>query len=149
MNYDYDYRYKLSLYSNFNNDLMNGINQGLSLYSPQEDLKLYKTIDTKPLDEVNKKIDNNKNEGAMVGDLKNGLKGLLDSLLIPSPIIGGDVGTDIVNYYNYKVGNDSEFKSKTIEFYNEPLKEIYNNYSTELYTILGIVFVGLILYKKI
>lgn len=146
MNYDYNYRYKLSLYSNFNNELMSGINQGLSLYSPQEDLKLYKTIDTKPLDEVNKKI-----EGANLGGQKNNfnLKGLLDSLLIPSPIIGGDIGTDIVNYYNYKVGNDSEFKSKTIEFYNEPLKEIYNNYSTELYTILGFVFVGLIIYKKI
>ena len=131
--YGYDYRYKLSLYSNFNNELMSGINQGLSLYSPQEDLKLYKTIDTKPLDEVNKNIDDNKKfEGANLGELKNNLKGLLDSLLIPSP----------VNYYNYKVGNDSEFKSKTIEFYNEPLKEIYNNYSTEIYTLLGIVFVG-------
>ena len=37
----------------FNNQLLSGINQGLSLYDPITDTKLYKTIDYDPLDKVN------------------------------------------------------------------------------------------------
>jgi hypothetical protein len=46
------YKYKISLYNNFNNQLLSGISQGLSLYSPDEDIKLYKPLDFKPLDNV-------------------------------------------------------------------------------------------------
>ena len=61
------YKYQLFLYSSFNNDLLRGISQGgLSLYNPENDLTLYKPIDTKPLDNVsfdkiNKQIDENDN----------------------------------------------------------------------------------------
>lgn len=60
------YKYQLSLYSSFNNDLLRGMSQGLSLYNPEKDLTLYKPIDTKPLDNVsfdkiNKQIDENDN----------------------------------------------------------------------------------------
>ncbi len=47
------YKNKIILYNDFNNDLMRGINQGLTLYSPDKDLTLYKTIDTKDLEKVN------------------------------------------------------------------------------------------------
>jgi hypothetical protein len=60
------WRYQQSLYSNFNNNLLSGINQGLSLYSPEKDITLYKPLDYKPLDNIsfdniNQKIDENNN----------------------------------------------------------------------------------------
>ena len=48
-----DYKYELSLYSNFNNQLLSGINSGLSLYNKETDTKLYRPTNTKPLDAVN------------------------------------------------------------------------------------------------
>ena len=47
-----NYKYELSLYSNFNNTLLSGINSGLSLYDIKTDTKLYRPTDTKPLDAV-------------------------------------------------------------------------------------------------
>lgn len=65
---NYDYQYKLDLYGNFNNQLMSGINQGLSLYSPQYDTQLYKQIDYDPIstrninfDQINKELDGKDN----------------------------------------------------------------------------------------
>jgi hypothetical protein len=145
-----DWKYKQSLYSNFNNELMSGINQGLSLYNPKDDLKLYKPIDLKPLDDI--KSDDNKNineDNKTNKDKKEfSFTDLLNSLLMPSPIIGGNLGTDLVNYHNYKIGNDKEFNSDTLKFY-KPLTDIIGVYDKELYIILGISLLGLILYKKI
>jgi len=47
---NFDYQYKLSLYGNFNNQLMAGHNAGLALYNYDQDTKLYKNIDYTPLD---------------------------------------------------------------------------------------------------
>ena len=54
-----DWKYKESLYSNFNNQLLSGINSGLSLYDRETDTKLYKNTDWKPLDAVNFDVINN------------------------------------------------------------------------------------------
>ena len=45
--------YQQSLYSNFNNNLLSGINSGLSLYDPEYDKTLYKPLDTKTLQNTN------------------------------------------------------------------------------------------------
>jgi len=50
---DEAYKYGLSYNSNFNNQLLSGINQGLSLYDRDTDTKLYRPTDVKPLDKVN------------------------------------------------------------------------------------------------
>ena len=145
-----DWKYKQSLYSNFNNELMQGINQGLSLYNQKDDIKLYKPTDLKPLDDV--KFDDNKHTNEVVKTDKKKIDfsftDLLNGILMPSPIIGGNIGTDLVNYHNYKIGNDKEFKSQTIEFY-KPLTDIIGIYDKELYTLLGLFLLGLIIYKKI
>lgn len=47
------YKYQLSLFNSFNNELIRGHNQGLTLYNYDTDLTLYKNINTKPLDDVN------------------------------------------------------------------------------------------------
>ena len=47
------YKNRLILYNDFNNELIRGINQGLTLYSPDKDLTLYKSIDTNDLEKVN------------------------------------------------------------------------------------------------
>ena len=59
---------------------------------------------------------------------------LFNSILMPSPIIGGNIGADLVNYHNYKIGNDKEFKSKTLDFY-KPLTDLIGNYDKELLTL--------------
>ena len=43
------YRVDLIYKTSFNNELMSGINSGLSLYSPEQDVKLYQYIDSRPL----------------------------------------------------------------------------------------------------
>jgi hypothetical protein len=84
------YKQQLSLYSSFNNNLLSGLSQGLNLYSPQQDLTLYKQIDTKPLDNVsfdkiNKQIDDNENifnnvKSTISGGLSGTLEGVSDGL---------------------------------------------------------------------
>ncbi len=63
-----DDRYKNNLiYQNaFNTNLISGLNQGLTLYSPEYDLKLYNYLDTKPIEsvsfnEINKTLDEKDN----------------------------------------------------------------------------------------
>jgi len=137
-----DWKYKQSLYSNFNNELMSGLSQGLNLYNPEKDLTLYKPTDFKPLND-NKIVTPNNKENKDFS-----FTNLFNSILMPSPIIGGNIGTDLVNYHNYKIDNDKEFKSKTLEFY-KPLTDLIGNYDKELLTLLGLFLLGLILYKKI
>jgi len=69
------YKNKLLLYNDFNNELMRGINQGLTIYSPDKDLTLYKNIDTKDLekisfDQINKDLNINR-------DIDNNVKSLI------------------------------------------------------------------------
>ena len=42
------YKNGLVYNASFNNELLSGINQGLSLYSKEQDTKLYRPLDTKP-----------------------------------------------------------------------------------------------------
>ena len=146
-----EWRYKQSLYSNFNNQLMNGLNQGLNLYNPEKDLTLYKNTDLKPLENIklDNRINNDNNDNNDINDKKKfNFKDLFNSILMPSPFIGGNIGTDLVNYHNYKIGNDKEFKSITIDYY-KPLTDLIGNYDKELLTILGMGLLFLIIYKKI
>ena len=148
-----NWKYQQTLFSSFNNELMSGINQGLSLYNPEKDLTLYKNTDLKPLENIN--LDNNSIINNNYKDKKDkkdfDLFKILDDILSPisTPIIGGDIGTDLVNLYHYSNGDDKEFKSKTIEFYTKPLEQIYNNYSNHIFTLLGLFIISLIIYKKI
>ena len=78
-----NWKYKQSLYSSFNNELLGGIKQGLSLYSPDVDITLYKPTDYKPLDKVNfddinKKIDENDD---IYNNVKSGVSGSIDGVL--------------------------------------------------------------------
>ena len=80
------WKYKQSLYSSFNNELLNGLSQGLNLYSPEKDLTLYKPTDYKPLDnvnfdQINKDIDTNDNyynnaKSAVSGGISGTIEGI-------------------------------------------------------------------------
>lgn len=54
-----EYQYKKQLYTDFNNNINQGINQGLSLYNPETDKTLFKDI--KKLDEEYKPVINEYN----------------------------------------------------------------------------------------
>ena len=61
---DDNYKYNISRNINFNNQLLSGINSGLSLYDKETDTQLYRPSDIKPLDrvsfdDINKKLENN------------------------------------------------------------------------------------------
>ncbi len=80
----FDYQYKIDWYSNFNNQLMAGKNAGLSLYDDENDLKLYKYIDTKQIstdkinfDDINKELDE---KGKAFNQGKQTIKGLVDGI---------------------------------------------------------------------
>ena len=77
------WKYKQSLYSSFNNELLGGLSQGLNFYDPQKDLTLYQKTDYKPLDKVNfddinKKIDENDD---IYNNISSGVSGGLDGIL--------------------------------------------------------------------
>ena len=73
------YKNKIILYNDFNNELMRGINQGLNIYSPDKDLTLYKTIDTKDLEKVN--FDEINNDLNINRDIDNNVKSLFSGVI--------------------------------------------------------------------
>ena len=110
-----------SLKSHFNNQLLSGLNQGLNLYSPDQDLKLFKPLDTKPLDklnfdELNEDLDKNRN---IYENIKSGTSGLFSGV--------ANAGTDSAGYLLKSLGFDP--KNAT--------------------TYLGLFLLILILFKKI
>ena len=80
------WKYKQSLYSNFNNQLLSGINSGLSLYDRETDTTLYKSTDYKPLDNVNfddinqKLKDNYSKNDDIYNNVKASVSGLLSGV---------------------------------------------------------------------
>ena len=48
-----EWKYRQSINSNFNNQLLSAYNQGFSLYDRETDTKLYRETDYKPLDRLN------------------------------------------------------------------------------------------------
>ena len=84
------WKYQQSLYSDFNNNLLSGLSQGLNLYDPQTDLTLYKKteiskLDNISFDKINKQIDENDNlynnaKSTISGGLSGALEGTGDGL---------------------------------------------------------------------
>ena len=101
------WKYQQSLYNSFNNNLLSGLQQGLTLYSPDEDIKLFKPLEIKPLDKVNfddinKKIEENDN---IYNNVKATVSGGLNGLL-------GDAGKNLNTFFGDLLGVD-ESKIKT------------------------------------
>ena len=126
---DFDYQYQTSLFGNWNNQLLAGINQGLSLYDRDTDTQLYKTIDYKPIDtmtlnfdDINKKLDENENENNSYNNGKSFIKGIVDKV--------NDVGTATENNIN-------------------ELKNIFQIDNKKIFEIAAVIFVGILLYKKV
>jgi hypothetical protein len=127
------YKYQQSLYNSFNNQLIKGMSQGLSLYSPDEDLKLYKPLNFKPLDnvsfnQINKKIDENNSlfnnakaviSGAIEGTADSGSNALNNVL--------GKAGEGFSNFFKNALGIDQK----------------------EILTYAGLFLLFMIIYKKI
>lgn len=106
------WKYKQSLYSSFNNELIKGMSQGLSLYSPEQDIKLYKPLDYKPLDNVNfdqfnKKIDENdslfnKTKSVISGAIEGTAQGGSNALNIAL----SETGYGVKNFFKNALGLD-------------------------------------------
>ena len=127
------WKYQQSLYSNFNNNLLSGISSGLSLYSPEEDIKLYKPLDYKTLDnlsfdDINKKIDEN-------NSLFNNAKSIIEGT-ISGTAAGGSDGINIV-FEKLGVG------------INKFAKEAFGLEGNNIYIFMGLFLSGIIIIKKI
>ena len=122
-----DYKYQLSLFSNFNNQLLSGINSGLSLYDKDTDTKLYKPTDYKPLDDVNFNTINN--------DLDKYDKNY-------------NINDDIYNNSKSSVAGVIAGISKTIDNSLEKVKnDIFNFEGIKTYAGLFLLFLILIKFK--
>ena len=104
---DESYKYQQSLYNSFNNNLLSGLQQGLTLYSPDEDIKLFKPLEFSKLDnvnfdDINKKIDENDN---IYNNVKATVSGGLNGLL-------SDAGSNLNSFFSNLLGID-ESKVKT------------------------------------
>ncbi len=116
------WKYQQSLYSNFNNSLLSGLNQGLNLYDPQTDLTLYKKTDISKLDnisfdKINKQIDENDN---LYNNAKSTISGGLSGVL-------GGTGDGLNKFISNTLGIDS----------------------SGIKTYIGLFLVFLLIYKKL
>ena len=96
------YKNKIILYNDFNNDLMRGINQGLTLYSPDKDLTLYKSIDTKDLEKLN--FDQINKDLNINIDIDNNVKSFVSGLVSGTgegikKVLGLDIDTKTLATY--------------------------------------------------
>ena len=128
-----NYKTNLTYFGNFNNQLLSGLNQGLNLYDSETDLKLYKTIDYKPLDrvnfdDVNKQLDENYSHN---DDLYNNAKSVV------SGAVNGAV-TTINKIADDTVGNVARDMDRFRKYVEQNIKNVL---------IFSAVF--LIVYKKI
>ena len=128
-----NYKTNLTYFGNFNNQLLSGLNQGLNLYDPETDLKLYKTIYYKPLDrvnfdQVNKQLDENYSHN---DDLYNNAKSVV------SGAVNGAV-TTINKIADDTVGNVARDMDRFRKYVEQNIKNVL---------IFSAVF--LIVYKKI
>ena len=120
------WKYQQSLYSNFNNSLLSGLNQGLNLYDPQTDLTLYKKTDISKLDnisfdKINKQIDENDNlYNNAKSTISGGLSGVLEG-----------TGDGLNKFFSNTLGIDS------------------NGISNGIKTYIGLFLVFLLIYKKL
>jgi len=126
------YKNGLVYNASFNNELLSGINQGLSLYSKEQDTKLYRPLDVKPLEKVNFDVINNdldkydKNYNKQ-DDLYNNSKST-----VAGAIAGISKSTDDV-----------------IEKLEYDIKNLFNFDTSGFKTYIGVFLVFLIIYKKI
>ena len=130
-----DYKNTVVYYGMFNNQLLSGINQGLSLYDPVTDTKLYKTIDYDPLDkanfdDINKKLDENYSRN---DDLYNNSKAVVNGFV------------DTIN----KVGDKTkENLNKFVTGFKDDFMSFFHIDNKTLIKIGGLILILLIIYKK-
>ena len=76
------YRMDLIYKNSFNSNLISGMQQGLSLYSPDQDIKLYNYLDTRPIEKVNFNNINNEldEKGTAYNQGKQVINGLVNAL---------------------------------------------------------------------
>ena len=115
----FEYQYRLDYNSNFNNQLLRGHNQGLSLYDYDQDTKLYKNLDTSLISTRNINFDKINNE--------------LDE---KSNIF--QQGKQFINGIVEQINNVS----------NETEKNINKISILPEYKLLGILIIGLLILKK-
>ncbi len=101
---------------------MSGIQQGLSLYSPDEDIKLYKPLDFKPLDnvnfnDINKRLDENDN---LYNNAKAVVSGGINGIL-------KDSGSNLNTFFSNLLGIDE----------------------SKVFTYLGLFLLSLVIFKKL
>ena len=119
---NFEYQYKLDYNSNFNNQLLRGHNQGLSLYDYENDTKLYQKTNTDLIstrninfDKINQELDNK-------GDVYN-------------------QGKQLVNGIKDGINKISENTSENI-------KELFSKTTNDIKLIVGVVLFFLLLNKK-
>ena len=131
----FEYQKDLYYKTEFNNELLRGINQGLSLYSPEIDTQLYRPPDVKQIDpdkinfdKLNTEIQGYRdNQNDIYNNVKGAIEGSLDG------IVSG------TNNLSNKINNG----------FSNAFDSIKNTLNVDWYKYLGLFILFLIVYKKI
>lgn len=104
------YKYTQSLYSNFNNQLLSGINSGLSLYDRDRDTKLYKPTDWKPLDavsfdKINEDLDKYEKNYTKNDDIFNNTKSYVEGAIAGLNKSTDDSLNSLKNLFNFDLSS--------------------------------------------
>ena len=126
------YKYTQSSYSSFNNQLLSGINSGLSLYDTVNDTKLYKPTNWKPLDsisfdEINNDLDKYDKDYNKQDDIYHNSK---------SSVAGAIAGI-------------SKSADDTVQKIINEIKKIFTFDTSGIKTYAGLFLLFLIVYKKL
>ena len=129
---DENYKYGLSYNSNFNNQLLSGINSGLLFYNYQKDTQLYRPTDMKPLDKIsfdviNDDLDKYNNNYSKSDDLYNNSKASVASAIAGISKSGDDI----------------------VQKITDEIKKVFTFDTSGLKTYASLFLLFIIFYKKI
>ena len=94
---------QIQIVNEFNNELTRGFSQNLSLYSPEQDLKLFQNINLKPISEENvnfDKINEKLNDVNVYNDTKQVINGIVDSVNQIGDATSNNIQSSLKNLFN-------------------------------------------------
>ena len=97
---DDSFRTNLIYKNSFNSNLISGLQQGLTLYNPEDDIKLYNYIDTNPLENINFNTINNELNGQTFIDKG---KSLIDGIVQQLNVVGDKTKDNFDNMFNINI----------------------------------------------
>ena len=120
----YNWQRDVEIKNDFNNNLIDGFSQGLSLYGPEQDINLFNKLDLDPIsttnvnfDKINEIVDNNYNKN---DDIYNNTKAVIVGAVDQINKSGDDTVDNVKNVFSNlknEIKNVFDFDLSSLKIY--------------------------------